>query len=187
MERLRIFFAIELPREVKGELSRLQAELKSPNLSAKWVSPENIHLTIKFLGSVDSGKIAEIKRSLKQCLKDEKNFSFRLNGLGVFPSSSRPRVVWVGVEEEDEKLKRIAEKIEAALEEIGFPREKRKFSAHVTLARIKREENPGELKRKMEGKGYSSHPIRISKIAIMKSDLTPKGPIYTKLNEVRLG
>ena len=186
MERIRTFIAIELPRDIRGELFRLQEELKSPGLSAKWVSKDNIHLTLKFLGSVESNKIVEIKRALVESLKEEGSFSFILSELGVFPSLSRPRVLWVGVTEGKERLREIAGKVEAALEPIGFPREKRGFSAHVTLARIKREENLGELKEKLEGKDYRSRPILVSKIAIMKSDLTPEGPIYTKLDEVRV-
>lgn len=186
MEQLRTFIAIELPGDIKGELSDLQQELACPDLHAKWVSRENIHLTLKFLGAVASDRIAEITGALKESLKNEEGFSFTLNGVGAFPSPSRPKVVWVGITEGKEKLRTIAGKIEATLEKMGFPKEKRGFSAHVTLSRIKREGKSGVLKEKIESKDYSSHPIRVSTIAIMKSDLTPGGPIYSKLGEVRL-
>jgi len=143
-------------------------------------------LTLKFLGGVPSNKIAEIGRALRECLEGEEAFFFVLSGLGAFPSPSRPKVVWIGIEEGKERLRRIAQKIEAALEKIGFSKEKRGFSAHVTLSRIRREKKPKELEKKIESKDYSSHPIRVSRIALMKSDLTPEGPIYSKLDEVRL-
>ncbi len=187
MKPVRTFIAIELPGGVREELSRLQEELASPNLAAKWVSRENIHLTVKFLGSVESDRIAEIRRVLRDCLRDEEAFHFTLSGVGAFPSLSRPKVVWVGVGEGKEELRRIARKIEDALDEIGFPKESRGFSAHVTLARIKRAEKTEELKKKIEEKEYGPRQVRMSKVAIMKSDLTPQGPIYTRLDEVKLG
>jgi 2'-5' RNA ligase len=186
MEQLRTFIAIEFPADIKQELSHLQQELASPDLNAKWVSRENIHLTLKFLGSVPSNKIGEIGRALRECLQDEETFSFVLSGLGAFPSVSRPKVVWVGIEEGKERLRRIARKIEAALEKLGFPKEKRGFSAHVTLSRIKKEKKPGGLEKRIGDTNYTSHPIRVPRIALMKSDLTSKGPIYSTLDEVKL-
>lgn len=187
MEKLRTFIAVELPGTIREELAGLQERLRSPDLSAKWVSPDNIHLTLKFLGSVESERIRAITGALKGSLEDEKSFSFTLNGVGAFPSPSRPRVVWVGIKEGKEEVRRIAVKIEHALELMGFPKEKRGFSSHVTLLRIKREGKPGELRARIEGTDYRSDPIRVSSIAMMKSDLTPQGPIYTRLNEVKLG
>ena len=187
MERLRTFIAIELPATIREELCGLQEQLRSPGLSAKWVFRDNIHLTLKFLGPVESGRLPAINSALEESLADEKTFSFNLEGLGVFPSLSRPRVVWVGIDEGKDELKRIAGKIEDALASIGFPKEERRFSAHITLSRVKREAQPGKLREKIEGLDYSSGPITVSRIVTMKSNLTPEGPIYTRLGEVKLG
>ncbi|KPJ51227.1 hypothetical protein AMJ40_00535 [candidate division TA06 bacterium DG_26] len=186
MEKIRTFIAVELPGDIRGELSALRRELDSPGLAAKWVSPHNIHLTLKFLGSVERSKIAEMETLLEESLREEKEFKFELSGLGAFPSASRPRVLWVGISEGKEELRRIARKIEHVLEKMGFPKEERGFSAHVTLARVKSEGRKGELGEKLERAHYTSHPIVVSRIAIMKSDLTPEGPVYTRLGEIRL-
>lgn len=187
MEQVRTFVAITLPMDVREGLAGLRNRLDSPDLAAKWVSRENIHLTLKFLGSVDSDRIVEIEGALKRALQEHTSFHFVLGRVGSFPSPSRPRVIWVGVVEGKEQLREIALSIEEELADIGFPKDRKGFSAHVTLARVKREKKRGRLAEAMSETDYRSRSIEVSRVEIMRSQLRPQGPIYTRLAEVRLG
>ena len=182
---IRTFIAIELSEHIKKELSDIEKELKETKAVAKWVKPDDIHLTLKFLGNVEEEKIELIKKSIQESVKGVTPFIIDLKDIGAFPSPSRPRVIWVGVQSGKERIKNLAESIEGNLEKIGFKKEDRQFSAHITLGRIKSLVNIDKLKDLIKEKKYHSSSFEVSKIAIMRSDLTPEGPIYTKLSEIK--
>ncbi len=187
MDKVRTFVAITLPADVREELADLRNRLDSPGLAAKWVSRENIHLTLKFLGSVDADRLVEIEEALKRAVQEHSSFRLVLGGVGSFPSPLRPRVIWAGVVEGREELRAIARAVEDELAHIGFPKERKGFSAHVTLARVKREKKRGELAEAMSETDYRSRSIEVSRVEMMRSQLRPQGPIYTLLAEVTLG
>ena len=182
---MRTFIALELSNEVREELSRLQEELKKVDADIKWGKPDNIHLTLKFLGNVEEAKIAEIKKLLDNISSREKPFETSLFKLGAFPDLNYPRVIWVGIDKGCSEIEKIAGLVETELEKINFSREKRPFSAHLTLGRVKSGRNKAELKEKVSSLQVQPKSCTINNITLFQSTLTPKGPIYTPLYAAR--
>ena len=185
---MRTFIAIELPQKIIGTLSALQNQLKNTQADVKWVAPENIHLTLKFLGEVDEKKIEKIIQALEETAKDSQPFSIRLCALGAFPKINFPRVIWVGIDAGDEETKNIAFVLEEKLQKLGIPKEKRPFSSHITIGRVRSGINREKLVKELDilqGKGLLQENLEFlaTKITLFKSTLTPKGPIYEILKE----
>ncbi|MBI4169004.1 MAG: RNA 2',3'-cyclic phosphodiesterase [Acidobacteria bacterium] len=134
---MRLFVAAELPVEVRRRIAGIVEVLEAAPLRVRWVRPEGIHLTFKFLGEVDPGRLADIKGALLQAGEGISTFRLRAAGVGAFPGRGAPRVIWVGVEGEIEMAGRLQEALERSLQAIGFPREERPFRPHLTLGRVK--------------------------------------------------
>ncbi len=183
-DQIRCFIAIPLPKEIQAHLSQFQNYFKTLNIHARWVPPENIHLTLKFLGDIESSSITQIRKNLNSIIKNLKKFEVLLSEPGVFPNYSRPRVFWVGLEDPEDQLQQLNQSIEKTLEEIGFPKEKKQFSPHLTLARIKSSKNVDRFLE--EVKTFKLTPLKtfeISKINLYRSKLTRQGPVYTVLEK----
>ena len=186
---MRTFIAIELPSEIKNSLSRLQDDLKATQADVKWVAPENIHLTLKFLGEADDKKLEKINKIIDDAAKEKNRFQMRISSLGAFPKIDFPRVIWVGVDMGDKEVKAIAEELEEKIAQIGIPEENRPFSSHITIGRtrtsLNRERLVQDLKNKAE-LGARKLEFYVTKITLFKSTLTPRGPIYEALKEINL-
>jgi len=191
MEQIRSFVAVELPDELKLELSKLQAQLKSGGgFGVKWVDPYSIHLTLKFLGNVAQDKIEAVTKALEEAGRGVAPFHLKLRDLGVFPNARRVQVVWVGVSGEADKLLELQKRIDSNLALLGFTPESRPFAPHLTLARVRGQipldesQKFGELvtSTKFEATG----DIEVEAISLMRSQLTPQGAIYTKISSVKL-
>jgi 2'-5' RNA ligase len=192
MEQVRTFIAIELDETIRIALADLQERLKAkvPRDSVRWVKPEGIHLTLKFLGNVPANRIEEVERVLTRSCAGFSAFSFSVGGLGCFPNPRRPRVVWVGVQEESETLKRLQKAIEEGMERLGFPPEGRRFHAHLTLGRTQRRASSGDVRRLgqlvEETNIGELGQMEARAVSLMKSDLKPMGAVYTQLAAVEL-
>jgi len=191
MEQVRSFIAIKLPDELKVELSELEASLKLSNLSSvKWVDPYSIHLTIKFLGSIAVDKIAEIVKVMEDAAEGITSFHLELGELGVFPNLKRVQVVWVGLKGDVDRLGYLQQRIESGLIPLGFAPESRKFTAHLTLARLRNQASSSERQRFGEliaNTGFKAiHGIEVDSINLMKSQLTREGAIYSRIGSVAL-
>ena len=195
MAALRTFIAIDVPPAVLDTITRIQNRFKSLGLHASWVKPGNIHLTLKFLGDTDPDRIPGIQNKLAETLSPFAPFQLSLGSVGVFPDTKNPRVLWVGLKDEEDALKTLQTGIEKALESIGFPREQRPFSPHLTLARIqsskgiKSPKGKKELKDELDAlnlQGIDHHPFEVGDIHLYESQLTPKGSIYTVLANFKL-
>jgi len=185
---IRTFLGIDLPLTVKKALGDTQVRFKALKLHASWVKPENIHLTLKFLGDVSPQQISLVKEELLQALEPVFPFQASLGPTGVFPNINRPRTLWVGLEDPEGRLSDLHQRVEETLQNLGFPGEKRPFSPHLTLARIKSPKNKGLLRDSLES--LPKPPLLkfdISSVKLYKSELTPKGSIYTVLEELKLG
>jgi len=180
---MRTFIALELSSEATKELARLQQEIKEIDIDVKWSEPRNIHLTLKFLGNTEEEKIEEIKNILNEISSDEKPFEITLFKLGAFPNLDYPKVLWVGIDKNCSEVERIAKTLEDNLEKIGFQKEERSFSAHLTLGRVKSGKNKIKLKEKLISSPVEPKLSVIKSITLFKSELTPKGPIYNSLHE----
>jgi 2'-5' RNA ligase len=191
---LRTFVAVNFSPELRRALAEAGAGLSrsTPQRAMQWVKADNIHLTLKFLGDVPTDRIPEIAEALTASVGVVEPFQFTATGLGCFPNIRKPRVVWAGVEEEGaRKLIALAAAVEAALNPLGFPKEARPFSPHLTLGRVRRETPPPDAAR--VGQAVAAQPMArwgtqaVSAIHLMKSDLQPGGSIYTTLHTANLG
>ncbi|MEW6070284.1 MAG: RNA 2',3'-cyclic phosphodiesterase [Candidatus Thermoplasmatota archaeon] len=154
--------------------------------SLKLVEPQNVHLTLKFLGNVDENKIDKIAEIMQKSIEGVKSFKLKLKGAGAFPGLSRPRVLWIGTENTLHLL-RIANYLNESLQALGFEKEARAFSSHVTVARVKFLKDKKELQELLlKAKDKEFGEIVISSIRLKKSVLTPKGPEYSTVKEIEL-
>ncbi|MEW6685748.1 MAG: RNA 2',3'-cyclic phosphodiesterase [Candidatus Edwardsbacteria bacterium] len=184
-ETQRIFVAIELPNNIHQKIANLQKQLKLTGADVKWVEPENIHLTLKFLGNLMKEKIEILSLGVEEAVKNISNFQIALDRLGAFPSLRRVQIVWVGINEGEKEAINLQEKIEEKLTSLGFEKERRAFVPHLTIGRARSFKKIPELVKEIEKVNFSTEKFLVSSVNIMKSVLTPKGPIYTKLNEFK--
>jgi len=192
MENIRCFIAIELPPEVKAELTRLQNKFRSSpgGNSPRWVAPEGIHLTLKFLGNVPTDKIPAITQVIEEAARETPELRLEIGECGCFPNNRRPQVIWVGLTGDLTTLDELVKRLESSLARLGFKPEGRPFTQHLTLARISDVATPAE--RQAIGEAISKTKsdvaagLNVTGICLMQSELTPKGAIYTRLIEAKL-
>jgi 2'-5' RNA ligase len=191
MEKIRSFIAVELPAGIKLALAKMQSQLKSGGGGRiKWVDPDIMHLTLKFLGNVDTALTVEITAALRKACLGIGPFPIELDKLGVFPNARRVQVVWVGLKGEVEKLGRLQQNIDAVLAPLGFKAENRPFTPHLTLARVREEATPEE--RQALGQlvtvtvPQSGGSFKVDAVHLMRSQLTRNGPIYTRIDSAAL-
>lgn len=184
---MRTFIAIELTQEIQGYLADIQRELKKCRADVKWVQPENIHLTLKFLGERDEKKIEKIKEIVEETAKTKTCFTVRLSNIQTFPKVGSPRIIWVGIDQGDKETQDLAYELEEKIAKIGIPKENRPFSSHITIARIRSPLNRADLMQKLKTlPPCQDKALLVTKITFYKSTLTPKGPIYEVLLEANL-
>jgi 2'-5' RNA ligase len=181
---MRTFIAIELIDAIRNELAQIQARLRYSGADVKWVERENIHLTIRFLGEVREERIEEVSSALDEVARGSRPFEISIKDLGVFPKLEFPRVVWVGLEKGKDESREIAREVDERLERLGFQRESRPFSPHLTIGRVRSPKNKAALKEKLlSTKIEKVLSQKVNSIILFKSELTSQGPIYTKLHE----
>jgi len=190
-EQIRSFIAIELPEEVKAGLRRLQTGLKLPEHTfVKWVATDSIHLTLKFLGNISAPKVADITSVMEQASQGVNPFQVEVTEVGAFPNLRQPRVLWVGIKGEIDKLVAWQQRIDSGLAPLGFARETRPFTPHLTLARLREGVSPGDRRDfgEMVAKTPAevSYKFNVSSLNLMKSQLLPGGAVYSRLAEVKL-
>lgn len=178
---IRTFIALPIPDDVREALSAAITELKSRNPSIKWVNPDKIHLTIKFLGDIAEDLIKPISMELDRTLERFQELDLGVTGLGVFPGMRRPRVVWAGLEGETRELVEMARSVDAMCERFGIRRDRRPFSPHITLGRLKIP-SMVDLGIHLTEKGY-----RAKEVIFFRSELLPQGARYTILHTSNLG
>ena len=185
---IRSFLAIELPRAILKKIEEVQGDLKSSRADVRWVSPDRIHLTLKFLGNIDESTIDPVAKSTEGLTHALSPFSLKVRGLGAFPHLKNPRVIWVGLVDEEEVLTSFQKELEKELEKIGLEPEGRSFHSHLTLGRVKSSRGRDELVERMERHREEEFgDFQVERVILFKSDLRPAGPIYTPLRELRLG
>jgi len=181
---MRCFICFDV--EDEGVLDRLveaQRILLQSGVKMKAVERENLHITMKFLGEVPPPMVEAVKTQMAEVRFEE--FEAHIKGVGAFPKTSSPRVIWAGVEEGAEKLKAVYEELERRLRRLGFKPEGRPFHPHVTLMRVKGPRSPQLVRRMMELSDYEFGTVRCDALRLKKSTLTPRGPVYETLFEVR--
>ncbi len=184
---MRIFIAIDIPEALKKEIGKVQLELRNTGADVRWVRPECLHLTLKFLGEIKPEELASISQRLRDSIRDINPFRFSINSLGAFPRPNTPRVVWVGVTPEQESLNELNKRIEDTLVPLGFSKEDRPFTPHLTIGRLRSGSYREKLSKKIdELKDISIGKVEVKKILIMESHLSPHGARYECKEEIEL-
>jgi RNA 2',3'-cyclic 3'-phosphodiesterase len=187
---MRCFIAINVPEDIRTELTRLQEELAGQvevhKGDVKWVEPEGMHLTLKFLGEMPDNQVVEVCRIAKEVARQHTAFDFAVKEVGSFGGRSA-RVLWVGAGLDSAELLDLQQDLEDELAEAGWPKEGRQFSGHLTLCRIRNSKAGEKLGQAVEDYGnYDLGMIRADSITVYESELTPQGPIYTPLGNFKL-
>lgn len=191
MEQVRSFVAIELPERLKDELLELTDRLKTGgHHGIRWIEPRGIHLTLKFLGDVALNRLDDIASALSEAAHGILPFQLEVSELGVFPNPKRVRVAWVGISGEIDRLQQLQQRVESSLVKLGFPAESRKFTPHLTLARVRDQVLPDERQRfgyLIESTDFrASSSMVVDMLFLMKSQLTRQGAIYSQLRSIEL-
>ncbi len=184
MAHIRTFIALELPESLKEKLTHVQNTFGQRIHGVKWVNPGNIHLTLKFLGPTSEDMLADVAGTLEQAAQGFQPFVIMVQGLGAFPNPHSPKVIWAGVRV-DKQLFSFQKKLEDALASIGFAREKRSFSPHLTIGRVKDPRARKEVRSLLLDCGDKDlGSYEAGRVVFFKSDLNPTGPIYSVLKDI---
>jgi 2'-5' RNA ligase len=184
---IRTFIAVELPEKIIYTIGKVQEKLKSHEVNIRWVRTENIHLTLKFLGNIQETDTEKIARVISESVKGYDPILLAVKGIGVFPGIKRPRVIWLGISKQLDLLTELQKTLDERLQTIGFPKEKRPFKGHLTLGRIKSKIDAKKLHDVLkEFTQFESEHFFADRIILYKSELKPKGAVYTKLTEAYL-
>jgi RNA 2',3'-cyclic 3'-phosphodiesterase len=175
---MRLFVALEIPPTVRENLAELLRTLRAVSPQTRWVRPENLHITLKFIGEVPETKLAAIRAALARVRADQ-SVTLDFHGLGFFPNEKHPRVFWAGIEASS-NLKNLAADIEKAIEPLGIPKEQRPFSPHLTLARFEPPRLPETLCAAIqENAGRDFGSLHTDQFHLIESKLKPSGAEYT--------
>ncbi len=187
---LRLFVAVDLPRRVRDAVGRLQGDLRALGLrDLRWVRPEGIHLTLKFLGDTPAERVPLIEESLGAAVRASAPFRLALGSPGTFGHTRAPRVLWVDVSGDVARLRELQAGVERQLVEAGFAEEEREFSPHLTLARIRQPPSPGTAERVARALEAVSPPnagFEVEEVVLMRSTLRPEGAVYGRLSAFAL-
>ena len=190
METIRAFVAVPLNTKTIKLISGLQETLKKNEADIKWVQPENMHLTLIFLGEVLEEQLTDYYRILENCSLKIPRFNLNFQGLGAFPALKRPRVLWVGVKKGKDEMAQLAYMVRTSLGQASLLNEKelnQKYSAHLTLGRVRSQERLPELIGNIYGnQSFCTEPVKVNQFHFIKSQLTRSGPIYSVLRKFYL-
>ena len=184
VETWRMFIAIELPGELRAQLSEHVNQLRKalPDVRASWNREPNFHLTLKFLGDVPLARVEDLTQATGRAALAIQPFNLTVNGGGVFPPHRRPKVLWVGIEDTDGQLSELHANLENECNRAGFAREERPFHPHLTIARLRDSHGAGraaELHRKMP---LRNHTIEVAAIVLFRSELLSEGSRHTAVS-----
>jgi 2'-5' RNA ligase len=189
MARLRTFIGVDIGKAIRDRVVALQENLARVAAEVKWVEPENLHVTLLFLGEVDDREVPAVCRVVAEQVQQHSAFSMSIEKVGCFPNPRRPRVLWVGVGEGTQELCAVHDDLEPPLLDLGcYRREERHYTPHITLGRVRGERPPSGLADALSrNAGWQGGQIHVREIQVMSSELTPQGPIYTVLSRAKLG
>jgi len=185
-EKIRSFIAFDIDDEqIIKRFSEAQQMLARTGADLKLVKPENIHVTMRFLGNITPPMVDSIYEAMQKV--SFSLFEVEIRGLGAFPKLQYARVIWAGIRKGAEQLSNISDRLEPKLRELGFRPDPKGFSAHLTIARVKSRRNKAELIRCMKDSvNYEFGSLKAECLRLKRSVLTPGGPIYSTIREVKV-
>ena len=180
---IRSFLAFELPEGIKKTVARISGEIRHSSLDARWVKPENIHLTVVFMGNIKSDDLGRLGAEVEDVCSGYGTFDIALKGMGCFPNWHRPRVLWMGLDGNLGRLSQFRDDLQKSLKAFGIKEERRRFKPHLTLARFRSTRKIGseleEILKAYEALESPSESVR--ELFLFKSELKTGGAVYTKL------
>ncbi len=184
----RLFFAIDLSDFIVSSVERLiETFTDIPSRYIRWVAPSNLHVSIKFLGEVESDKLPAICDVAEKVFASCGNMRLTVEGMGIFPNHDRPRVVWLGVKGETEKLVATESRLSEQLENLGFQADQRPYAAHLTIGRVKNDNVRGKLVRLVrKHHGVALGDLMVDHVSLYESKLKPGGAIYSVVRTFKL-
>lgn len=188
---MRAFLAIDLPLELKQELTNLKKIEEPQQAKLKWVEEENFHITLRFFGTISENLIEKIFKCIKKVCQEISSFKLALRDVGAFPERGLPKVIWIGVENGENLLEYLYRDLEVALKPLKLGDKKEKFHPHITLIRVKEVRDGKALKDylerlKKEAEKLKGREFMVRELVLFKSDLLPTGPKYTPLGKIPL-
>jgi 2'-5' RNA ligase len=189
MSRVRTFIAVDLESDIRDRCIALQQKLGRSAPDVKWVEPDNIHVTLLFLGEVDERDLHPVCRAVGTVCATLVPFDLSVEGVGCFPNLRRPRIVWAGIGAGTQELVALHDALEPPLLELGcYRREDRKYTPHVTLGRVKSERPSDRLAQAVQQQtAWRAGECAVAEVLVMASELRPQGPVYSVLSTARLG
>jgi 2'-5' RNA ligase len=189
MARLRTFIAVDIGKPIRDRAVALQEKLAQTSGAVKWVEPENLHVTLLFLGEVDDREVPTICRVVAEQTLLHPAFPLSIERVGCFPNARRPRILWIGGGQGTQELCALHDGLEPPLLDLGcYRREERKYTPHITLGRVRGERPADQLPAALaKHAGWQGGQTVVSEILVMSSELNPQGPIYTVLSRAPLG
>ncbi len=181
-DHIRAFIAVAVPDALKSILCGIQEDLKRRRIRARWVLPESMHLTLKFLGDAALSDVEMIRRAMTAAAEAAAPMTLAVKGVGVFPGVRRPNVIWTGIHGQTDELADFHADLDSRLAELGFLRENRKFTGHLTLGRFKDRVRPDQCIELIQAyAGLASDPFVVEAVHLYKSDLLPSGAVHSRL------
>ncbi len=188
-QTIRTFVAVEMDPAIRRAARGLIEKFRTAGADVGWAAPENMHLTLKFLGDVRDADVPPVCEAVGEAVAGVTPFELEIRGAGAFPNLSRPRVIWLGAAEGDEAMASLADRIEAVLESLGFAREARRFHAHLTLGRVRRGGPALSALARLVEEHAAAQIGRtpVEEVVVFSSQLKPTGAVYEALSRASLG
>jgi len=187
-ETTRTFIAVEIDERTAARAAAIIERLRTAGADVNWVSPRNLHLTLKFLGDVRNELLPAVIEAVQEAARRVPPFALEVLGVGAFPQLDRPRTIWLGAGQGGDAMQRLAEAVEQSLRPLGFAPEARGYTTHLTIGRVRRPSaalrSLSELMRRQSDQ--TAGVVAVEQVAVMASTLTPRGPIYEALARVSL-
>lgn len=189
---MRLFVAVPLPEGIEEQLEALIDELRQTVPSGvRWVPAKNIHLTLKFLGEQPVAVIRSISSVVAEAAAEHFSFPLAVGGLGCFPNPQRPRVLWVGLQDQTNQLSELQHRLEAGFEQMGIPLEQHRFHPHLTIGRVRKDASRSQQQALADAVRLGGAPslgrFNANEIVLFQSDLRPQGAVYSRVETFSLG
>ena len=187
-EKIRSFIAVKVPQNVKSLMTDAMAAFHDLDPYVRWVKIEGVHLTLKFLGNIETSQMEPVSECINEAVEGQRPFRVTVGGTGVFPNIRNPRVLWIGLSEDRDELSLIYEKLESKLKGLGFEPETRPFNPHLTLGRFRDSRKGGRVinGEMLEKAAPGPESFMVDRVFLMRSRLHPAGAKYTVLKEQML-
>jgi len=184
---IRAFIAFDLPKDILESIGDVQEKIKKRGVKLRWVPVQNIHVTMKFIGDIHVDLVDRVSSMMAESAEGLSVITLYANGIGVFPGLHRPKVLWIGIDGEIDRLDRLQKTLDKKLSLIGIQAEKRPFQGHLTIGRAKEKLNVERLKESLHAfYDFQTRPFEINEMKLFQSELLPTGAVYSCLKSVVL-